>query len=80
VSMSTAAYLQSLPLGSDGAFTGKPQVHLANTDGFGRLGGVEVISPQVDQGLPPLLMAWPVPRSARAGTRAPPDRVPRGCR
>lgn len=39
--------LQSLPLAADGSFTGKPQVTMAAEEGFGLLGGFDLINEQL---------------------------------
>ncbi|TDV54116.1 glucose/sorbosone dehydrogenase [Actinophytocola oryzae] len=47
VVMSTAGNAQRLPLASDGSFSGKPEITLDKTAGFGLLGGVDAINDQV---------------------------------
>jgi glucose/arabinose dehydrogenase len=47
VATSIAANLQSLPLGSDGSFSGKPQATLVDEEGFGRLGGMDLLTDQL---------------------------------
>ena len=44
VATSKAGNLQNLPLAPDGTFTGKPTTTLTGEDGFGRLGGIDIIS------------------------------------
>ena len=39
--------LQSLPLAADGSFTGKPQITMGGAEGFGLLGGFDLINEQV---------------------------------
>lgn len=41
---SVAANMQLLPLGQDGTFSAKPQILLQGEEGFGRLGGVDLIN------------------------------------
>jgi glucose/arabinose dehydrogenase len=43
VAASTAGNVQSLALNSDGSFTGKPQILLQGTQGFGRISGMDLI-------------------------------------
>lgn len=51
VATSTAGNLQSLPLGPEGMFTGKPLITMADpTTGFGRLSGVDMLSDEVALG------------------------------
>ena len=45
VAMSVAANLQVLPIAKDGTFKGKPQVILADKEGFGRLGPIDLFTP-----------------------------------
>jgi glucose/arabinose dehydrogenase len=45
VAMSVTASLQLLPIAQDGTFKGKPQVTLADKDGFGRLSGLDLVTP-----------------------------------
>jgi glucose/arabinose dehydrogenase len=45
VAMSVSANLQLLPVAKDGTFKGKPQITFADKDGFGRLGAIDLISP-----------------------------------
>jgi glucose/arabinose dehydrogenase len=45
VAMSVAANLQLLAIAKDGTFKAKPQVMLADKDGFGRLSGLDLIAP-----------------------------------
>lgn len=47
VATSVAANLQSLPLASDGSFSGKPQATLVDEEGFGRLGGMDLLTDQL---------------------------------
>jgi glucose/arabinose dehydrogenase len=42
-----AGNLQNLPLAEDGSFSGKPEVSLADKDGFGRMSGFDLINEQV---------------------------------
>ncbi|HEX4702559.1 MAG TPA: PQQ-dependent sugar dehydrogenase [Pseudonocardiaceae bacterium] len=44
VGTSIAGNVQSLALNTDGSFTGKPQISLQGGQGFGRIGGVDIIS------------------------------------
>jgi glucose/arabinose dehydrogenase len=41
---SRAGNMQNLPLAEDGSFSGKPQVTLAASDGFGRLAGFDLVN------------------------------------
>ncbi|MCT2584934.1 PQQ-dependent sugar dehydrogenase [Actinophytocola gossypii] len=50
VAMSTAGNLQNLPLAEDGSFSGKPAVSMAGDEGFGRLGGMDLVNDQVAVG------------------------------
>ena len=43
VATSVAGNLQNLPLAQDGSFSGKPAVVLADKEGFGRLGGLDLM-------------------------------------
>lgn len=45
VAMSTAANLQILAMAKDGTFKAKPQVLLADKEGFGRLSGLDLVAP-----------------------------------
>ena len=45
VAMSIAANLQQLPIAPDGTFRGKPEITFADKDGFGRLSGLDLITP-----------------------------------
>ena len=45
VAMSVAAHVQTLPIAPDGTFKGKPQITFADKDGFGRLAGLDLITP-----------------------------------
>jgi glucose/arabinose dehydrogenase len=45
--MSTAGNAQRLPLGPDGSFSGKPEVTLDKEQGFGLLGGLDIVNDQV---------------------------------
>ncbi|HEY0454311.1 PQQ-dependent sugar dehydrogenase [Actinophytocola sp.] len=47
VAMSKAGHLENLPLAKDGSFSGKPQVTMAAEEGFGLLGGFDLVSEQV---------------------------------
>jgi glucose/arabinose dehydrogenase len=47
VVMSTAGNAQRLPLAPDGSFSGKPEVTLAKDQGFGLLGGLDIVNEQV---------------------------------
>ncbi|HEX6354295.1 PQQ-dependent sugar dehydrogenase [Actinophytocola sp.] len=47
VVMSTAANAQRLPLASDGSFSGKPEVTMDKDEGFGLLGGMDVVNDQI---------------------------------
>jgi glucose/arabinose dehydrogenase len=47
VVMSTAGNGQRLPLAPDGSFSGKPEVVLDKEQGFGLLGGLDVVNAQV---------------------------------
>jgi hypothetical protein len=44
VAMAAAGHLQALPTAPDGSFSGKPNVILADQDGFGRLGAIDLIN------------------------------------
>ncbi|HEX2131763.1 MAG TPA: PQQ-dependent sugar dehydrogenase [Actinophytocola sp.] len=50
VATSTAGNLQTLPLAEDGSFSGKPVVSMAEDEGFGRLGGMDLVNEQVAVG------------------------------
>jgi hypothetical protein len=41
---SRAGNLQNLPLAEDGSFSGKPEVTMADTEGFGRLAGFDLVN------------------------------------
>jgi hypothetical protein len=45
--MSTAGNAQRLPLAPDGSFSGKPEVTLDKDEGFGLLGGLDIVNEQV---------------------------------
>ncbi|MBC6448886.1 PQQ-dependent sugar dehydrogenase [Actinokineospora xionganensis] len=47
VAMSKGAHLQNLAQAPDGTFTGKPQVVMAEPDGFGRVDGLDLLSEQL---------------------------------
>ena len=47
VVMSVAGNVQRLPIASDGSFAGKPEVTLDKEEGFGLLGGLDVVNDQV---------------------------------
>ncbi|MCA1655737.1 MAG: PQQ-dependent sugar dehydrogenase [Pseudonocardiaceae bacterium] len=47
VVMSTAGNAQRLPLAPDGSFSGKPEVTLDKEEGFGLLGGLDIVNDQV---------------------------------
>jgi glucose/arabinose dehydrogenase len=47
VVMSTAGNAQRLPLAPDGSFSGKPEVTLDKEQGFGLLGGLDIVNEQV---------------------------------
>jgi glucose/arabinose dehydrogenase len=47
VVMSTAGNAQRLPLAPDGSFSGKPEVTLEKDEGFGLLGGLDIVNDQV---------------------------------
>ncbi|MGH3858124.1 PQQ-dependent sugar dehydrogenase [Actinokineospora sp.] len=47
VAMSKSAHLQNLAQAPDGTFTGKPQVVMADPDGFGRVDGLDLLSEQL---------------------------------
>lgn len=47
VATSVAGNLQHLSLGPDGAVTSKPQVTLDGKDGYGRLSGLDLLTPEV---------------------------------
>jgi glucose/arabinose dehydrogenase len=47
VVMSTAGNAQRLPLAPDGSFSGKPEVTLDKDEGFGLLGGLDVVNDQI---------------------------------
>lgn len=47
VAMAVAGNLQALPLAHDGSFSGKPNVILADQDGFGRLGPVDLLNQEI---------------------------------
>ncbi|MPZ80873.1 MAG: glucose dehydrogenase [Actinophytocola sp.] len=47
VATSKAGNLQSLPLAEDGSFSAKPQVTMAADEGFGLLGGFDLVNEQV---------------------------------
>jgi glucose/arabinose dehydrogenase len=47
VVMSTAGNAQQLPMASDGSFSGKPEVTLDKEQGFGLLGGLDLVNEQV---------------------------------
>ncbi|WP_374201952.1 sorbosone dehydrogenase family protein [Actinokineospora sp. PR83] len=47
VAMSTAGHLQSLPQAPDGSFTGKPVISFADTEGYGRVDGLDLMTDQV---------------------------------
>ncbi len=47
VVMSVAGNVQRLPIASDGSFSGKPEVTLDKEEGFGLLGGLDVVNDQV---------------------------------
>lgn len=47
VVMSTAGNAQRLPIAPDGSFSGKPEITLAKDEGFGLLGGLDLVNEQV---------------------------------
>jgi glucose/arabinose dehydrogenase len=47
VATSTAGNLQNLPLADDGSFSGKPVVTMEREEGFGLLGGMDLVNEQV---------------------------------
>ncbi|OLF18793.1 PQQ-dependent sugar dehydrogenase [Actinophytocola xanthii] len=47
VAMSRAGNLQTLPLADDGSFSGKPVVSMADEEGLGLLGGMDLVNEQV---------------------------------
>lgn len=47
VANSTAGNLQNLPLADDGSFSGKPVVTMEKEEGFGLLGGLDLVNEQV---------------------------------
>jgi glucose/arabinose dehydrogenase len=50
VAMSKAAHLQNLAQAPDGTFTGKPQIVMAEPDGFGRVDGLDLMTEQLAVG------------------------------
>ncbi len=46
VATATAGNVQNLSLNADGSFTGKPTITLQGPQGFGRLGGMDMLSEQ----------------------------------
>ncbi|MGQ0839764.1 PQQ-dependent sugar dehydrogenase [Actinokineospora sp.] len=46
VAMSTAGHLQNLPQAPDGTFSGKPQIVMAEKEGFGRVDGLDLVTEQ----------------------------------
>lgn len=47
VVMSTAGNAQRLPIAKDGSFSGKPEITLEQDEGFGLLGGVDLVNEQM---------------------------------
>lgn len=47
IATSTAGNMQNLSLNADGSFAGAPQVSMTGTNGFGRLGGLDLVSNSV---------------------------------
>jgi glucose/arabinose dehydrogenase len=43
VAMTVAGHLQALPMAQDGSFSGKPNIIMADQDGFGRLGAIDLV-------------------------------------
>ncbi|WP_436501848.1 PQQ-dependent sugar dehydrogenase [Actinokineospora sp. HUAS TT18] len=50
VSMSKAGHLQNLAQAPDGTFTGKPQIVMAEAEGFGRVDGLDLMTEQLAVG------------------------------